>query len=104
VATPTPFGFGEGLWKPNNIVAIDNMVFVWSEDGRILYRVNTDKRMVEALDLRGIGFGDVYVRRSFVRSLAIKDENTFCFGFGPDVVEVSMKKARWRKVDVGLAA
>jgi hypothetical protein len=23
--------------------------------------------------------------------------------FGPDVVEVSVKKARWRKVDVGLA-
>jgi hypothetical protein len=40
----------DGLWKPNNIVAVKNMVFVWSEDRCILYRVNTDKRMVEALD------------------------------------------------------
>lgn len=93
----------DSLWKPNNIVAAKNMVFVWSEDGRILYRISTDKRMVEALDLRGIGFGDVYVRRSFVRTFAIKDENTFCFGFGPDVVEVSIAKARWRKVEVNLA-
>jgi hypothetical protein len=92
------------FWKPNNIVAVKNMLFVWSEDGCILYRVNTDSRMVEALELREIGFGDVYVRRSFVRSFAIKDENTFCFGFGPDVVEVSMTKARWHKVDVDLAA
>lgn len=94
----------DGLWKPNNIVAMNNMVFVWSEDGRILYRVNTDKRLVEALDLRGIGFGDVYVRRNFVRSFAIKNEDTFCFGFGPDVVEVSLTRAQWRKVDVSLAA
>jgi len=81
----------DGLWKPNNIVAMKNMVFVWSEDGRILYRVNTDKELVEALDLRGIGFGDVYVRRNFVRSFAIKNEDTFCFAFGPDVVEVSLR-------------
>jgi hypothetical protein len=95
---------GDGLWRPNNIVATKNMVFVWSEDGRILYRVNTEKGLVEALDLRGIGFGDVYIRRNFVRSFAIKDEVTFCFGFGPDVVEVSLTKAQWRKVGVGLAA
>ena len=94
----------DGLWKPNNIVAMKNMVFVWSEDGRILYRVNTEKGLVEALDLRGIGFGDVYVRRNFVRSFAIKNEDTLCFGFGPDVVEVSLTKAQWRKVEVSLAA
>jgi len=95
---------GEGLWKPNNIVATKNMLYVWSEDGRFLYRINTDQGLVESLDLRGIGFGDVYIRRDFVRSFAVKDDVTFCFGFGPEVVEVSLMKAQWRKVDVRLAA
>jgi len=80
------------------------MVFVLSEDGRILYRVNAGKGLVEALDLRGIGFGDVYIRRDFARSFAIENEVTFCFGVGPDVVEINVTKAQWRKVDVDLAA
>jgi SIR2-like domain len=37
-------------------------------------------------------------RRDFVRSFAIEDERTFCFGFGPEVVEISLANAQWKKV------
>lgn len=86
------------VWKPVNILVSKDFVFVWSEDGKILYRVNTESETVEAIDLRSVGFGDVYVRRDFVRSFAIENETTFCFGFGPDVVELSLAHAQWRRV------
>jgi len=86
------------LWKPNNILVSENLIFVWSEDGEILYRVKVDSESVDAVDLRSVGFGDVYIRRHFVRSFAIEDEKTFCFGFGPDVVEISLTNAQWKKV------
>lgn len=81
---------------------IKDLVYVWSEDGRILYRMNPDKGLVEALDLKEIGFGDLYIRRNFTRTFAIKDETTFWFGFGPEVVEISLMKAQWHRVDVSL--
>ena len=52
----------------------------------------------EALDLQDIGFGDVYVRREGALGLALKDWATAYFGFGPEVLQLSLSKARWRKI------
>jgi hypothetical protein len=90
------------FWKPDNIVAIKDLIFIWSEDGRIVYKVNTENGVVEELDLRGVGFGDLYIRRDFGRTFAIANDTTFCFGFGPEVVEISLTKAHWRKSGVNL--
>lgn len=84
--------------EADNIVVSEDVVFVWSEDGKILYRVKPESESVDAIDLRSVGFGDVYIRRDFVRSFAIEDEKTFCFGLGPDVVEISLANAQWTKV------
>ncbi len=89
---------GDKLWKPDNILVSGDLVFVWSEDGKILYRVKAGSESVDAIDLRSVGFGDVYIRRDFVRSFAIENERTFCFGFGPDVVEISLANVQWKKV------
>ncbi|MGB7283827.1 MAG: hypothetical protein WBE13_16295, partial [Candidatus Acidiferrum sp.] len=86
------------VWKPVNILVSEDLVFVWSEDGRILYRVNTESGTVDAIDLGSVGFGDVYIRRDFVRSFAIENKSTLCFAFGPDVVELSLTKAQWKRV------
>jgi len=92
------------MWRPDNIVAINDLVFVWSQDGRILYRVNSDTGMIDELDLRDVGFGDAYIRREDTRSFAMKDAVTGFFGFGPDIVEISLVRARWRKVKAGILA
>jgi hypothetical protein len=90
------------MWRPDNVVAINDLVFVWSQDGRILYRVNSDTGIVDAVDLRDVGFRDAYVRRDDNRSFAMKDAVTGFFGFGPEVVEISLVRARWRKVYAGI--
>jgi hypothetical protein len=92
------------MWRPDNIVAINDLVFVWSQDGRILCRVNSDTGMIDQLDLRDVGFGDAYIRREDTRSFAMKDAVTGFFGFGPDIVEISLVRARWRKVKAGILA
>jgi hypothetical protein len=94
---------GESLWRPNNIVVVGGLVYIWSEDGRILYRVDSDPGRADALDLRDVGFGDVYVRRDFTRSFTMENSLTCYFGFGPDVVRVSLAKARWQAMSKVIA-
>jgi hypothetical protein len=87
------------LWRPYTLAVMGEVVFVWSEDGRILYRLNTDSGSAEALDLRDIGFGDAYVRREGALGLAMEDLSTAYFGFGPEVLRLSLAGARWRKIE-----
>jgi hypothetical protein len=95
---------GESLWRPDNIVVMGNLLYVWSEDGRMLYRLDTNTGKADALDLRDVGFGDAYIRRDFTRSFAMQDAVTCYFGFGPDVVSVSLVKAYWRAISETIVA
>lgn len=44
------------LWRPYALAVMDELIFVWSEDGRILYRLNATSGSAEALGLQDIGF------------------------------------------------
>jgi len=72
------------LWKPRTIAAVKDALFVWSEDGQMLYRLNAATGLTESLDLRDVGFGDVFIRRG--RHPHHGDERPihrfFCFRIG----------------------
>jgi hypothetical protein len=89
---------GASLWRPHTILAMNDSVFVWSEDGRILYRLDAGTGEADALDLRDLGFGDVYVTREDTRSFAMRDLHSGFFGFGPDIVELSLDHASWHRM------
>jgi hypothetical protein len=46
------------LWRPYTLAVMGELVFAWSEDGGILYRLDATRGSAAALDLRDIGFGD----------------------------------------------
>jgi hypothetical protein len=59
------------LRKPRTIVASKDWVFVWSEDGQMLYRLDAASGHTEALDLRDVGFGDTFIRRFDTRTMTL---------------------------------
>lgn len=91
--------FTASLWKPRTIVAINDSVFVWSEDGQILYRLAAGTGLTQSLDLRDVGFGDSYVRRFDTRTMALSGADAAFFGFGRDVVELNLRSAQWRPIN-----
>jgi hypothetical protein len=84
-----------GLWKPRTIAAVKDSLFVWSEDGQMLYRLNAASGLTESLDLRDVGFGDVFIRREDTRTMAMSGPSTAFFAFGSDVVRLDLRDARW---------
>ncbi len=83
------------LWKPRTIAAVKDALFVWSEDGQMLYRLNATSGLTESLDLRDVGFGDVFIRREDTRTMAMSGPSTAFFAFGSDVVRLDLRDARW---------
>jgi Caspase domain len=86
------------LRKPHTLAAVKDALFVWSEDGQILYRVDVGTGLTEALDLRDVGFGDSYIRRFETRTMALSGAGDAYFGFGSDVVELNLRQAKWHAV------
>jgi hypothetical protein len=84
------------LWKPRTVAAMEDSVYVWSEDGQMLYRLNAANGSAESLDLRDVGFGDVFIRREDTRTMAMNGAYTGFFAFGSDVVQLDLRNAHWR--------
>ena len=86
------------LHKPHTLAAVKDALFVWSEDGQMLYRVDVGTGLTEALDLRDVGFGDSYIRRFNTRTMAFSGTGDAYFAFGSEVVKLNLRQAKWRAV------
>lgn len=87
------------LRKPRTIAAIKESLFVWSEDGQALYRLDVATGLAQSLDLRDVGFGDSFIRRFDTRTMALSGGDAAYFGFGSDVVELNLRTAKWRSMN-----